>query len=372
MLLMASVGMLFVGCAQQRVTDTLAEATELEGKQYAAEMAAQSPFKTVDMRWSEAAKLMEKRNRAFIAAKTAHAEANEKKPEVGAITGEVRRAVTSSVGGVLSPGALLESMRNPAVQVPKQLASLGAIKDVPHHVSQSAWKDAAASVDAELAMRRERVRLHRLLRTGELIDQELSVLQKSPPLAEDADPLLKTAIQEWRTALRGERANWLGEFRDLFDAEYHDVRLVRDRFGLTTYHDVDEPDLSDWQRWCRLAREKELVEALGRSDADRKSTIPGTTMVADRLGGMVRNDPAPESAAIRDTGAVRREVRTLVRSWRKMKQAQGEASALEDRHDPPVVAGVADVATRKRIFQLRTTEIEHVGVVWMMDEQCWE
>jgi len=372
MLLMASAGVLLVGCAQRRVTESLAEATVVEGKQYAAEMAAQSPFQTVEMRWSEAGKLMEKRNRAFIAAKARHGESTEKKPEVGELTGEVRRAVASSVGGVLSPGALLESMRNPVVQVPKQLASLGGIKDVPHNVSQSAWKDAGASVDAELVMRREQVRLHRLLRTGELIDHETALLEKSPPLAEDADPAIAAAIQEWRSALREARNTWLGEVRDLFDAEYQDVRFVRDSTGLPTYRDVDEPDLTDWQRWCRLAREKEVVEALGKAHVERKSTVPGATMVSEKLGGMVGTDTPEESAAIRDAGAVRREVRTLVQSWRKMKQAQKDATRLEERHTPPVLATVADVNLRKRIYNLRATEIENTGVVWMMDEKCWE
>lgn len=368
MLLMASAGMLFVGCAQQRVTDALAQATEAEGKQYAAEMAAQSPFKTVEMRWSEAGRLMEKRNRAFIAAKEAHAKANEKKPEVGVITGEVKRAVASSVGGVLSPGALLESMRSPALQLPKQLASLGGIKDVPHHISQSAWDDACASVDAEFAMRRERVKLHRLLCIGELIDQELVIARESPVLPEDVDPAVGLAIEEWRSALNVERGNWLGEMRDLFDAEYHDVRLVRDSSGLAMYREIGEPNLSDWQRWCRLAREKELVASLGKAHADRKPSIPGMIMVSNKFGEIV-GDSGPEKAvAIREPEAVRREVRTLVQSWRKMKQAQHEAEAIEV---PSVLASAPDVNTRKRNFHLRKTEIEHAGVIWLMDEQCW-
>lgn len=372
MLVMASAGMLFVGCAQQRVTDSLAEATVVEGKQYAAEMAAQSPFKTVEMRWSEAAKLMEKRNRTYIAARATHLESTEKKPEVGEITGEMRRAVTASVGGVLSPGALIESMRNPAVQVPKQLASLAGLKDVSHNVSQAAWADAAASVDAELMMRREQVKLHRLLRTGELIDHELTVLQESPPFPEGSEPAIGAAVNEWRVALREERTKWLGEVRDLFDAEYHDVRFVRDSSGLPTYRDVEEPDLTDSERWCRLARTKELVDSLGKSHADRKSAIPGTSMVSDRFSEMVSADKMEEIPSFRDAGAVRREVRNMVQSWRKMKQAQQQSARLEERHDPPVLASVADVNARKRIYALRSTEIENAGVVWMMDEKCWE
>jgi len=371
-LLMVSVWMLLVGCAQKRVSDSLAEATLVEGRQYAEEMAAQSPFETVEMRWSEAGKLMEQRNRVFLQAKSRHEEATLQKPEVNQLTGEVRRAVTTSVGGVLSPGALIEAMRNPAVQVPKQLATLGGIKDVPHSVSQTAWQDAAASVDAELAMRRERVKLHQLLRAGELIERELAIVRSAPAPAEDADPADAAAIREWRVELAAEREQWLGEIRDLFDAEYHDVRFKRDRSGLPTYAEVDEPDLTDWERWCRLAREKELIETLSKAHEERKPAVPGTTMIADRLGGIVRMEKAEEESGVRESGAVRREVRTLVQSWRKMKKAQKEAAAGEARHTPPVITGAAEVNQRRKIFKDRSTEIESVGLIWMMDEKCWE
>lgn len=95
-------------------------------------------------------------------------------------------------------------------------------------------------------------------------------------------------------------------------------------------------------------------------------------MVSDRFSEMVSADKMEEIPSFRDAGAVRREVRNMVQSWRKMKQAQQQSARLEESHDPPVLASVADVNARKRIYALRSTEIENAGVVWMMDEKCWE
>ena len=368
----ASACIFFVGCAQQRVSESLADATVVEGKQYALEMAAQSPFKTVEMRWSEVGKLMEKRNRTYINARRTYVESTEKKPGVFNVTGQAGRLLTSSVAGGISPEALLESMRNPVVELPKRIASLSSIKDVPHNVSQYAWNDAAASVEAKLAMRREQVRLHRLLHTGELIDDEITVLEKSPPLAKDVNPTIKAAVNKWSDTLHAERKKWLGEVRDIFDAEYYDVRFIRDSSGLPSYRDLDKTDLSDWQRWCCLAREKELVEVMGKAHEESKTTVPGTAMVTEKLRGIVYADTPEEREVIRDAGAVRREVRMLAKCWRKMKQSQKEAIRFEERHQPPALANVADVNIRKRIYELRTTEIENRATIWMMDENCWQ
>lgn len=372
MLLMASAGMFFVGCAQQRVSESLAETTVVEGRKYATEMAAQSPFETVEMRWSEAGKLMEERNRTYIDARRVHEESVAAKSDHSGITREVRRAVSESVGGAFNAGVLIESLRNPAMQVPKQFASLSGLKDISHNISKTAWEDAAVAVGAELVMRREHVKLHCLLRTGDLIDHELAIVQSSAPLPGDADPLIAVAINEWRTELRGERTKWLGDVRDLFDAEYHDVRFVRDNSGLPTYRDVEQPDLADSERWCRLARTQEVVETLGKAHAERKPALPGTTMVTDKLGSLIGYGKPEEVSTCRDADAVRREVRNLVQSWRKMKQAQKEAARLEARHDPVAIASVADVNLRRKIHNLRIAEIENAGVVWMMDETCWE
>lgn len=364
-----------ISCAQQRVVDSLNDAAAVEGREYAAEMAAQSPFDTVEMKWSDAARQMEKRNPAYLAARQIYEQSAAENSEVRELTSEIRRSVTSSVGGVLNPGAVLESMRNPAIELPKQIASIGGIKDISHNVNQNAWQGASAAVDAKLAMRRERVKLHRLLRTGAQLDHEISLVEKSTSATgKDADPELGNAMREWRGELRDARETWLSEVRDFFDAEYHDVRFIADASGLPTYRNVDQPELEDWERWCQLVRSKELVDTLAKSHAENKPAVPGTTMVTSTLGNLVGGgDDEPDfSPAIRESSAVRREVRTLVQSWRNMKRAQTQAARLESAEEATTITSVADVTNRRKIHQLRTTEIENAAKVWMMDETCWE
>ncbi len=363
------------GCAQQRVVHSLQDAAVVEGMEYAAEMEAQSPFDTVEMSWSEAVEQMELRNRTYIAARQEHERLGMETAEIGEITSEVRRSVTSSVGGALSPGAFINSVLDPANQLPKQLSSLAGLKDISHNVGQNAWQGAADSVDAELVMRRELVKLHRLLRTGELLDREIALLEDRASSGDDADPELAEAINGWRNELQSARAAWLAEVRDFFDAEYHDVRFIRDDAGLRDYRDVDQPDLADWERWCRLTRSKELVHALAESHAESQPAVPGSTVVTNRLQNLVnRDDGEPEtSPAIRDSGAVRSEVRKLVKSWRNMKETQQQAARLESAFDEGgEITPPADVNQRRRIHQLRKAEVENTAVIWMMDEACWE
>jgi len=361
-------GICLTGCVQTRLAGSVTEAHEIESRQYATEVAAQSPFKTVEMRWSEAARLMENRNHAFANARKTHDETLARKSEAVGITRTIGTTVTGSIGEVLNPGALLDTLRDPTKHVPKQLASLGRIKDISHTLEQGAWNDASTALDAELAMRRERVRLHRLLRTGELLDAESRHLQAAPDATDN--PELAKALAEWRAALRQERETWLAEVRDLFDAEYHDVRFIRDGSGLPTYRDIDEPDLADADRWCRLARSKEIVDILAKSHADDKPVVPGATLVTNRLSGMFRTED-DTSRQIRSDDAARREARALIKSWRDMKRAQREAASLEEHHAEPGFNTPADVAARRRILAHRKAEIENAAVIWMMDEHCW-
>lgn len=372
LLMLPAAMLLIVGCAKQRVTESLAEATVVEGRQFAAEMATQSPFETVEIRWSDATKKMEQRNRTFLDAKQQYQAATAQKPEVGQMTGQLRRAVTTSVGGALSPGALIAAMRNPAVQVPKQLASLSTIKDVPHSVAQSAWQDASNSVDADLAMRTQRVKLQQLLRKGDLIEREMAILKNPSSSNGKADAAYTKGLKAWRLELKSQREKWLDDVRDMFDAEYHDVRFIRDTSGLPTYAEVDEPDLGDWHRWCRLAREKELIDTLSNSHAETKPALPGTNLIGNRLSQMVGGEDVPEDVNVRDGAAVRREVRNLVQNWRRMKLAQKEAEMLESQQEKPALATLEDIHLRQRIFKSRAAEIESVGVIWKMDEKCWE
>lgn len=362
-----------VGCAQQQVAESLQEAAVVEGREYAAEMQAQSPFRTLEMHWSEAAEQMEHRNPNFIAAQRTHQQAVDQSSEFQAVTSQLRGSMTSSIRGALNPGAMLASMRNPAIELPKQLASISTLKDISHNVSQDAWKGASTVVDAELAMRQERVKLHRLLRIGQQIDRETERTNATAAASgEEVDAEFAAAMREWRGELRNAREAWLTEVRDFFDAEYHDVRFIPDDSGLPTYREVHQPDLADWERWCQLTRSKELVDSLAKSHADSKPAIPGSNAVIGRLSSLASGgDDDGAGEVVRESSAVRREVRTLVQSWRSMKRAQHQADQMEATIEDGGIATVADIHKLRRIHQLRMQEIEHAAKVWMMDEQCW-
>lgn len=349
----------------------MAEQAVVENRRYAREVTAQSPFDTVEMSWSEAEELMKKRNPDYLVAQSAYQKAIEQKPVVKNLTDEVKDAVSISFGDVLKPRSLLEAINEPVTQLPKQLASLGKIKDISHKMEGSAWKHTVESVDAELKMREERVKLQQLLRTGELIDTEMARLESAPPLPADADPKLAEALKAWRGQLRDERKKWLGEVRDFFNAEYRDVRFVKDRSGLPTYRDSDRPDLTKGDRWCRLKRSKDLVTVLRKAHEQSKPAVPGTRLVTRKLAEMVHGDEVEPGPAIKPE-TVRGEVRALIRNWREMKDAQEQARGLERENAAGPFDSIARVDQCQTLYKLRQQEIRHSVMVWMMDEQCWQ
>jgi hypothetical protein len=78
-----------------------------------------------------------------------------------------------------------------------------------------------------------------------------------------------------------------------------------------------------------------------------------------------------ESTIVRKTDSVRQEVRTLIQSWRNMKQTQEQAELLEGSTDDLPLQTQGDIKARQKIFQLRKAEIKYVSVVWLLDEDCW-
>jgi hypothetical protein len=373
-----TIGMMFTGlvaafcnsCTQQQVTGSVAEHSVVEGSRYAEEVAAQSPFETVEISWSEAENLMKKRNQDYRSAASAYQEAIEHQPLVQKLTSEMKGAVTVSFSDVLKPKSLVAMLNEPVTQIPKQLASLSKIKDISHSAEEKAWQHTEESVDAKLKMREKKVKLQTLLRTGELLDGEMSKLKAAPPLPEDAPPKLEKTLDSWRGELRNERKQWLGEVRDFFNAEYSDVHFVKDDSGLPTYRNTRRPDLSKWERWCQLRRSKELVKVLKKVHSEEKPTVPGTRMVKSKLAAMFNEENGKEP--ILAVTSVRGEVRKLIQNWREMKEAQKEAEELESKEAETSFESIAQVNQRKAIFNFRQKEIEHRANVWLMDEQCWD
>lgn len=365
--------LVLIGCVDRQITSSMVQTASVEGRRYAKEVDAQSPFETVEMPWIEAGELIKERNPSFVAASRSFSEALVGKPLVSELTREVKNTVTESVSSMLDIDTLVSSLKAPSIEIPKRLASISRLKDVSHEVKQGAWQDAGQSVDAELEMRKVEVQLHRLMRTGKLIDREIAIALRTPKLDPDSeknpDPKFAGALAGWRASLKKERATWLTEVRNLFDAEYHDVHFIPDDSGLPTYRDAANPDLGKWRRWCHLRRSKELIGKLTLSHKESKPTLPGTAFVAKSLKQMVNQNS--ESTIVRNTDSVRQEVRTLIQSWRNMKETQEQAELLEESSSDLPIQNQAEIKARQKIFQLRKAEIKYVSVVWLLDEDCW-
>lgn len=368
--LWAAGSLVWVGCAERKVTRSLTQTAAVEGRRYANEVKAQSPFSTVEMRWIEARELIKTRNPAFVDASQRHTAALQGKPLVAELTREMKDTMRVSFGDMFDTDSLISSLKSPTIELPKRLASFTKLKDLSHEVEQGAWQDAGASVDAELDMRKVEVKLHRLLRMGKLLDREQKRAKREPDPEASSDPKFPAALAAWRSGLEKEREKWLTEVRDLFDAEYQDVHFIPDDSGFPTYRSAANPDLTDWKRWSHLQRSRGLIGKLTQSHQANKPAIPGTELVKGSLLKMVGREKKAET--VRETDDVRKEVRSLIQSWRSMKKAQKQAAALEEKSGDAPVASIADVTTRQTIFKLRSDEIRQASVVWLLDENCWQ
>jgi len=369
----ASCMLILIGCVNQNITSPLAKTSKVEGRRYAKEVDEQSPFKTVEIPWIEAGELIKERNPSFISASSSYSEALIGKPLVGELTREVKTTVAESIGSIFDIDNLVSTFKKPNFDIPKQIVSISRLKDVNHEIKKDAWEDAGKSIDAELQMRKVEVQLHRLMRTGQLIDREMLNASRDPKLDPDSintDPKFPGALAAWRASLKSERSNWLAEVRDLFDAEYHDVRFIPDDSGLPTYRNADNPDLGKWKRWCHLGRSKELISTLTQYHKENKPTLPGTAFVTKSLKQMVNQKDSPVTT-VRKTDSVRKEVRTLIQSWRSMKETQEQADILEEMSGDLPILTQGEIKARQKIFQLRKAEIRYVSIVWLLDENCW-
>lgn len=360
------IALFLAGCAQKNVQTRITEGTTIEKAKYAKEIAAQSPFETLTMSWTDAAKLMESRNPKFLAAKTHFAKANEEKPMVAEITNQIKQTLSGSVGQFASPSALLKSIQNPAEQIPKQVSSITSIKDFPYQLEQNEWKETQTSIQAELTMRDERVKLHHQLRREQVINTELRLVEAALKSGNISDPKFLTALDAWHNTLIEERKLWLTEMRNVFDAEYHDLRFSPDKSGLTDYRNIDQPDLNDLQRWCRLQRTQDLVNALSNQHSKNKSAIPGAMLITQKF------DPEPQTQKLTDSATIRKQVRTLIQSWRELKSSQQEADEIEKSQSAPSLASPAELTQRQKIYKLRTQELHHASILWTLDEFCWK
>lgn len=357
-------------CAHDRVAESVAETSKAEGQRYAREVASQSLFETVEITWSEAARRMQSRNPQYIRALESITSSTAETDLLPEMAGTVKDAVSSSIGDVIKPSALIETLSDPVAEIPKRIGSLASIKDLPHQLEQDEWKTISTTVKAQWTMRTLHVQLHRLLQEGELIDTEVKRLNSAQPPIGDSDPKVLAAMGKWHAVVHGKRATWLEQVRDIFDAQYHDARFIPDGTGLTMYREIERPDLGDWRRWAKLQRTRQMVDALGEKHSREKPAIPGSKLITGKLKDMVEeNDVGMHQ--VRDAAAVRSEVRSLAKHWQLLKAVQKQAAKLEKKHRKDDPDSPIWIAARQKIFELRLSEIQYASAIWMSDETCW-
>jgi hypothetical protein len=360
---------MFMSCAQQEVAVCVENHSFHEGLRYADEVVAQSPFETVEISWSVALKLMEERNLAYRKALKSYRTAHAEVPMLTQVSSQLKESVGVSLQDILKPQALAKSFQDPIVGLPKQLGSIGALKDISHVMEQDVWDKAGDSVEARIQMRAEQVKLFSLLSQGEVIDRELERMeaeQQKPDF--EINPKLKEAQLKWQASVEKDREDWIAEVRDFFNAEYHDVIFRKDASAKPSYRSVSNPDLTEWQRWCFLNRSQSLVKALQEQHKKSKPAVPGTRAVKSKVADILNK--REEFVVTLNTNKVRGEVRNLISNWREMKRTQSKISSLatgdNSSGDPKV-----DLVKAQKVYALRCQEIEHTSVVWMMDEDCW-
>ena len=126
-MLLASCMLVLIGCVDRQITSSMVQTASVEGRRYAKEVDAQSPFETVEMPWIEAGELIKERNPSFVAASRSFSEALVGKPLVSELTREVKNTVTESVSSMLDIDTLVSSLKAPSIEIPKRLASISTV-----------------------------------------------------------------------------------------------------------------------------------------------------------------------------------------------------------------------------------------------------
>ncbi len=369
------IPLFFSHCATHEVGRELDKGVALRGETYARELAAQSPFEKVEMSWREASELMKERNPEYRKAIMDKEESKIKKGMVGNLTHEVRKSLTSSVQTTLNPVEIAKAMKNPVDALPKQLESITDLKNISHSLTQSEWGRVSQSVRADAVKRREVVNLHVLFCQGENLEkaegelEELLDGEKVEQSKEFSKELAKTkgVMGKWRE-------EWLDDVRDFFNAEYHDVEFNA-YSRLNFYRDVDNPGFTDWRRWRLLENSDKLVVELRKQHLEGKPILPGMNQLTDHFGvRRLRSELSDEGNL--NEGMVR-EVRGMLRDWRKLKSLQQKITSLEV-DSPDSLEGskdksvsVSDLRRVTALYELKKKEVDYLKVFWVMDEECW-
>lgn len=363
------IALMGVSCVQQKVVKSIEKHKIHEGKIYANEVKAQSPFEKVRMDWKTARNLMLKRNVKYREAWGGFVEASEEVSLARNIGGHVGSGLGNTIKNVADPDKLAKSLKSPVTSLPKQFESLGSIKNLSHEMASTAWSRKGKALDCRRKMREEEVKLQVFFKRSELLEEHLKWV--SSVKEKEMDPKAKEGLVKFERKLKSERKKWLDDVRDFFNAEYLDVELSGGAPGMADYRGVTEPDFSDWKRWGALNRVNALAKVLKEQHNESKPMIPGTTMVKEKLGGVL--NLADQYEAEIATQDVRGSVRKLIRSWRGMKQAQARSAELQamEKEGDEGLLDAAMVSRRVALYEAQKQAVDHAREVWLLDERCW-
>jgi|GEM_PF-539587 len=404
-MLACTVAALCTACTRERVTRQLHDRLVSRGGAYADEVQAQSPFEAVTLSWPEAAEVMEERNPDLRDAVESFEEARQEAALVPRMAAQMQKSVKSTVGGVLDPKELARLAQRPVRQLPAHIESLASFKDFSHELEQEEWQRVSQLLEAKQKVRQALVGLYRHFKVYELLEQKREWLDgwQDNPVRE---PKFQKEIAAEFSRYDREREQWLDGVRDLFNAEYHDVRLVLEDEVMPMYRDVKNPRFENWERWRALPRSEEAVGKLKKEHQESKPTVPGTRLARNKLTAVLGfPEPAPGSVAAADDG-LRAKVRGLLRNWHDLKRVQREISGIredlranrekrrrylaereeeadgeepageeapkgDEKPELPLSLQRETFGLKSRYFALREQEIDRASQLWLLDEDCW-
>jgi len=360
-------------CATHEVQQELQQNVARKGESYARELAAQSPFKKVNISWNEASELMKERNTKYSKALKDEAEANKTRGFANNLTHEVRKSLTTSVQHTLNPAEIAKAMKDPVKSLPRQIESITDLKNITHSLTQSEWERVSQGVGAEMVQRKEMVKLHMLFCQNEnlkSLKENIGQIIESNKLEKGKE--VSKEVAKIKTLIKKERSVWLDEVRDFFNAEYLDVELGSYTSKLSFYRGVNDPGFNKWERWGKLEHSGKVANEMKASHKESKAILPGVSLVKEKLGvndirSRLVNDGMLDDDAVNG-------VRKMLKNWRQLKSVQQQISELElkiSKVTEEEAIKLADLKQVSKLYELKWREVIHLEILWIMDEQCW-
>ncbi len=363
-------------CATREVAETVDLHRQRAGKDFAKEVSAQSPFKSVTLDWDEAKELMYDRNMTVTKANKKKKEATARSPLMTDLISHLQSSVGETARGALSPEDLVKVARSPFEELPKHLRNLASLKDFSHEMQLQAYDDVKDASKAEQTIRQEIVTLQAFFVTGTLLKKRADLLEQWE--SDESSPAkLKTMLKKDKAAYLASREKWLDQIRDFFNAEYADVKFSGVGRKFLFYRNVSNPHFENWQRWRVLQRSEKLATGLKKLHDASRPMVPGTNLAKTKVLTMLNVNPTEET--LQDPQEVRSSVRGVLKNWRELKEQQAEEAELKKKIDVlkrmetlTEAQQIENYSLAKKLLDVQQKELSHAKELWLIDEQCWK